>query len=669
MDTEQAATPDFRALFEAAPNLYLVLRPDFVIAAVNDSYCRATMTVRDNIIGRNLFEVFPDNPDDPQATGVSNLRASLERVLRHRQPDAMPVQKYDIRRPDSEGGGFEERHWAPLNSPVLDVSGAVAWIIHRVEDVTDLVRLQARDLARNDHVRAQDDIIARLRGTGAFLDAVIENLPGTVFIKSAEDRRYLLLNRTGEELLGYSRAELIGKTDHDIFPVDQADQFLARDLLALGSGSPVVTVEEQVTTRHNGARSLRTIKVPVRDEAGKPQFLLGFAEDITERKAIEQQLRQAVKMEAVGQLTGGIAHDFNNLLGIVIGNLDIAADHAAGNTALRDCLQEALNGALRGAELTRRLLAFSRNQPLQPAVVDLNAGLSQIAKMLRRTLGEQIVVELHPGADLWPVIADPAQMDEAILNLAINARDAMPNGGTLSIETINVYLDEDYVAQNPDAKVGDYVQLATSDTGSGMGRQVIERCFEPFFTTKGVDKGSGLGLSMVYGFVRQSGGHIKIYSELGHGTSVKIYLPRVRDAVVAAVDAEAPVSVAASGNETVLIVEDNAELRAVMVKQIGDLGYRALEAEDARTALAVLAQNREVELLFSDIIMPGGMTGVELAREARRLYPTLRILLTSGYTARAMANGFHDIEGMELLNKPFRRRDLAQRIRKILDGR
>ncbi|HNB27725.1 MAG TPA: PAS domain-containing protein [Alphaproteobacteria bacterium] len=668
MGTPVAAMPDFRALFEAAPNLYLVLHPDLTIAAVSGSYCKATKTERDAIVGRPLFEVFPDNPNDPNANGVNNLRASLERVLSLRRPDAMPVQKYDIPRPESEGGGFEERYWAPLNSPVLDASGAVAWIIHRVEDVTELTQLQARDRVRSDQARSQDSMIEKLRGTSAFLDAIIENLPGTLFVKSAEDRRYLLFNRTGEELLGFPRTELIGKSDHDIFPAAQAALFLARDLEALESGKPLLTVEEEVTTRNGDTRLLRTVKVPVMDEKGKPQFLLGFAEDMTERKAIEQQLRQAVKMEAVGQLTGGVAHDFNNLLGIIIGNLDLAADHTGANPELRDCLQEALSGALRGAELTRRLLAFSRKQALQPAVIDLNRGLPQIAKMLSRTIGEQIVVELHPSSDLWPTLADPAQLDEAILNLAINARDAMPNGGTLSIETANVHLDEDYAAQNSEAKVGDYVQLSVSDTGSGMAPEVIERCFELFFTTKGEEKGSGLGLSMVYGFVKQSGGHIKVYSELGHGTSVKIYLPRVRDAAADVERAGAPQPAMTTGNETVLIVEDNAGLRAVMVKQVTELGYRTLEAENAKAALDILATHPRIDLLFSDIIMPGGMTGVELAREARRLYPRLRILLTSGYTARAMANGFHDIEGLALLNKPFRRRDLAQRIRLILDA-
>jgi PAS domain S-box-containing protein len=665
MDDQTDLLPDFRALFEAAPNLYLVLSPALSIVAVSDAYCRATLTERDHILGRHLFDVFPDNPDDPAATGVNNLRASLVRVLQFRRPDAMAVQKYDIRRPDSEGGGFEERYWAPLNAPVLNAAGEVAWIIHRVEDVTEIVRLQEKADARIAHVRNQQDVIDQLQKTTSFLDAVIDNLPGMLFVKSFPDSRFVLFNRAGEELLGYARKEYLGKSDYDFFPRDQADHFVAKDRAVLASGEIQVTPEEPISTRDKGTRLLRTIKVPVKDKAGKAEYLLGYSEDITERKATEQQLRQAVKMEAVGQLTGGVAHDFNNLLGIIIGNLDIALEQA--DAGQREIIVEALNGALRGAELTRRLLAFSRKQPLQPAIVDLNQGLPQIAGMLRRTLGEQVVVELHPGPALWPVKVDPAQLDEAILNLAINARDAMPKGGMVGIETHNVRLDHDYAAANPDAAPGEYVQVAVSDTGSGMSPQVIEHCFEPFFTTKGIEKGTGLGLSMVYGFVKQSGGHIKIYSEVGHGTTVKIYLPRSDGDAVGRARADAAGEAPALGSEVVLMVEDNKDLRAVTLKQLTDLGYRTLEAENAKAALKILARHPEIDLLFTDIVMPGGMTGTELAREAKRLYPKLKILLTSGYTARAMANGFHDIEGLELLNKPFRKRDLAARLRSVLE--
>lgn len=660
--------PDFRALFESVPDLYLVLTPELQIAAVSDAYCRATMTERAKILGRGLFEVFPDNPNDPSATGVNNLRASLTRVLQFRRPDAMAVQRYDIQRPESEGHGFEDRYWAPLNSPVLNQAGEVAWIIHRVEDVTEIIRLQAQGEARGKLARTQQDMIEQLRKTQGFLDAVIEHLPGMLFVKSFPDFRFVLFNRAGEELVGYTRSEYLGKTDFDFFPKEQAEHFIARDRSVLEAGETQITPEEPITTRYKGIRLLKTTKVPVKDKDGNPEYLLGFSEDITERNALEQQLRQAVKMEAVGQLTGGIAHDFNNLLGVIIGNLDMAAEHAAANPALRDSIKEALNGALRGAELTRRLLAFSRNQPLRPANIDLNQGLPQIANMLRRTLGTQIVIDLHPGEGLWPVHADPAQMDEAILNLAINARDAMTKGGTLTIETGNAVLDADYAALNADVTAGEYVSLSVADTGIGMSPEVIDRCFEPFYTTKAAEKGTGLGLSMVYGFVRQSGGHIKIYSELGHGTTVKIYLPRAARPATDLTRSGADAAVPAANHELILVVEDNPDLRSLTIRQLTDLGYRTLEAANAREGLRILNAHSEVELVFSDIMMPGGMTGAELAVEARRLRPDLKILLTSGYTARPPANGSNDMDGVEVLNKPFRKQELAKRLRKIFDG-
>lgn len=665
---DRVPLPDFKGLFEGAPDQYMVLSPSLTIVAFSDAYCRATMIRREDAIGRHLFDVFPDNPDDPTADGVRNLRASLTRVLQYRRPDPMAVQKYDVRRPESQGGGFELRYWACVNTPIFNAADEVAFLLHRAEDVTELIRLQEVGETQRDNARRQEQVIDQLRSTKRFLDAVVDNLPNMLFVKSYPDCRFVLFNRAGEKLLGYPSETFLGKTDYDFFPQEQADHFVSNDRRILEKGMPELISEEPVATRHHGTRTLRTIKVPVHDEQGRPEYLLGLSEDITDQKALENQLRQAVKMEAVGQLTGGIAHDFNNLLGVVVGNLDLAMERVT-DPAIRELMGDALNGALRGAELTRRLLAFSRSQPLQPTVIDLNKSLPQMAAMLRRTIGETIEVELHPSTDLWPAMVDSAQVDEAVLNLAINARDAMPRGGKLTIETGNAHLDEEYAARHAEVTPGDYVQLTISDTGSGMSPEVIEHCFEPFFTTKEVEKGSGLGLSMVYGFVKQSGGHIKIYSELGHGTSVKLYFPRAsRDAEIAqAVPMSAGVPVAAG--QWVLVVEDNPELRAVSVKQLADLGYRTHEAANAHEALELLARHADIRILFSDIVMPGGMTGTELAREARHRHPHLRVLLTTGYAARAAANGFHDIGGLELLLKPFRKADLGRKLLALLASR
>jgi CheY-like chemotaxis protein len=379
---------------------------------------------------------------------------------------------------------------------------------------------------------------------------------------------------------------------------------------------------------------------------------------------LAQQLQQAQKMETIGQLTGGIAHDFNNMLAVVIGNLDLVLEDI--DPASKDGLNitRALNGALHAADLTRRLLAFGRVQPLEPKVFSINDMLPDIVAVLKRTLGASITIKLAPSPELWPAFADPSQVQDAVVNMAINARDAMPAGGTLTIETANVTLDEDYIRENPEVKPGDYALLAVTDTGSGIPAEIIRRVIEPFFTTKPTGKGSGLGLSMIYGFAKQSGGHLKIYSEVGHGTTVKLYLPRGRGPATA--EAKEPeIKTARGGHETILIVEDNAALRHTAAKQLAKLGYRILEAENGDAALAILRTTKGINLLFTDIVMTGNLTGRALAREATRLHPDLKVLLTTGYAEKASA----DANGSwQMLRKPYRRQELALKIRDLLDA-
>jgi len=508
----------------------------------------------------------------------------------------------------------------------------------------------------------------RLQSTSAFLDAVIENVPAMIFVKDAESRRFVLLNRFGEDLLGYDRRDVIGKTDYDIFPKEQADRFVARDRDVLVSNQALVTPEETITTRIRGTKLLHTTEVAVPDQTGAMRYLVGFSVDISERREIEQQLRHALKMEAVGQLTGGVAHDFNNLLGIIIGNLDLVLDAVKGDKALKEIAQAALDGALRGAEVTQRLLAFSRRQPVQPMRINLNDRLQQIVPMLRRTLGDPISVQLQAAPDLWSVQVDSSQTDTALLNLAVNSRDAMPQGGVLTIETANIHLDSASASRHLELRAGDYVRLTVKDTGAGIPPAVLERVFEPFFTTKGTGKGTGLGLSMVYGFVKQSRGHIKIDSEIGHGTSVVIHLPRAAASVADEAGRDAEPRGPAAGGELILVVEDNEGMRAVTAKQLTGLGYRVLEADSGSAALKTLDGNSEIALLFSDVMMPGGMTGYDLAKQARQRRPNLPILLTTGYASEAVAAEAPKIEKLQLLMKPYRMNDLEDRLRQVLEG-
>ncbi len=320
--------------------------------------------------------------------------------------------------------------------------------------------------------------------------------------------------------------------------------------------------------------------MPLYDAENRFAGILSMCQDVTERHATEERLRQAEKMNAVGQLTGGVAHDFNNLLTVVIGNLDLAMDRV--HHELRPSIEGALRAAERGAALMRQMLAFSRRQTLISEALDLNHVAAGMQQMLRRTLGEDVEIEMRLAAPLWPALADRAQVESALLNLAINARDAMPAGGKLTIETENAHLDEDYALHNAEVAPGDYVALAVTDTGTGMAPEVLEHAFEPFFTTKEIGKGTGLGLSMIYGFAKQSRGHVKIYSEVGHGTTVRLYLPR-KTAVAESEAAPAGVDRARTGgSETILVVEDDADVRAFVVGQLGDLGYRVIEAADGR---------------------------------------------------------------------------------------
>jgi signal transduction histidine kinase len=421
-------------------------------------------------------------------------------------------------------------------------------------------------------------------------------------------------------------------------------------------------VAREVLRRRRAEAKLLTVNGEL--EARVAARTAELEKEIVNHHDTEKTLRQLQKMEAVGQLTGGIAHDFNNLLGVIMGNLDLVYERTDPNSNARTRVQAALDGATHGAELTKRLLAFSRQQRLQPKAINLGASLPQTAAMLRRTLGEHITVELRPRVGLWPCLADPSQVEDAILNLAINGRDAMPKGGTLTIEAANVHLDAQYAATEAEVSAGDYVLLSVTDTGCGMSPEVLERAYEPFYTTKEPGAGTGLGLSMVYGFVKQSKGHIKIYSEVGHGTSVKLYLPRA--AAVSAIPAPVDAGAIPKGHETILVVEDNSALRAATVNQLTTFGYRVLEAESAPAALDMIARHPEISLLFSDVVMPGGMTGLELAREARRRWPELKVMLTSGYTSLPMADRSADMAGLEILVKPIRMRDLALKVRQVL---
>ena len=441
-----------------------------------------------------------------------------------------------------------------------------------------------------------------------------------------------------------------------------------------GRPARVVGVSVDITERKRALAQLRAFTETLEDAVKERTRELEIQNEA--RIKAEELLRQAQKMEAVGQLTGGIAHDFNNLLTIVIGGLDMVGRQipALGATAAAERIARAKDMALQGVQravtLTNRLLAFSRQQPLAPKPIDANKLVSVTCEFLRRTLGETVSLETALAAGLWRAHADPHQLENALINLTLNARDAMPEGGKVTIETANCYLDESYVSSIPEpVDVGQYVMIAVADTGTGMNPITVERALEPFFTTKEVGRGTGLGLSQVYGFVRQSAGHVRVYSELDEGTTVKIYLPRYVGAEEHVEDAEqSQAANGAIGTETILVVEDDDALRLYTVETLAELGYRVLPATNGAAALEILDSGNDIDLLFTDVVMPGGINGRQLADEAVRRRPGLKVLFTTGYTRNAIVHHGRLDPGVEMVGKPFSSDELIRKVRAILDG-
>jgi PAS domain S-box-containing protein len=507
-----------------------------------------------------------------------------------------------------------------------------------------------------------------LRAQREFLRAVIDANPNLIFVKDW-DGKFTLVNQAIADIYGSTVDGLIGKGDADFNPNrEEVEHFLRDDREVMSSQRPKLIPEEPVTNPSTGqTRWFQTVKVPLVEGDGTVRQVLGVATEITQRKALETQFLQAQKMEAVGRLAGGIAHDFNNLLTAILGSADLILEVVGPGHPAREDSEAVRQAALRAAELTRQLLAFSRQQVLAPQQLDLNALIGNVEKMLRRLIGEDIELRTVLAPGLGAVRADPGQLEQVILNLAVNARDAMPEGGKLTLETANVALDEAYATARAVVQPGSYVMLAVSDTGTGMSDATKARVFEPFFTTKEVGKGTGLGLSTVYGIIKQSGGYIWVYSEPGHGTTFKIYLPRV-EATVAPAAPSPPPAVALGGAETVLVVEDQAEVRRLTHRVLAARGYRVLVAADGPEALRVAEQHPDpIHLLVTDVIMPG-MSGREVALLLSPQRPAMKVLYLSGYADESIVHHGVLEPGIAFLQKPFTVEALARKVREVLDA-
>ena len=501
---------------------------------------------------------------------------------------------------------------------------------------------------------------------------VVESSP-TAMVMTGADGRIEMANRQAEQLFGYPRGELLMQPIDILIPERLRATHQRHRLLYLADPKS----RGMADLRPVAGRRKDATEVPVEVgltliETGAGAKVLATIVDLTDRQLqaaalrhSEAQLRQALKMEAIGNLTGGMAHDFNNLLGVIIGNLDLALPMVESNAQAHELIGDALGGALRGADLTQRLLAFARRQPLHPRRVETNQLITGMARLLDRLLGEDIQVALDLADDLWPIIADPTQIESALANLAANARDAMPSGGRLAIVTSNQHIDGDTGPSPSEVIPGDYVVIEITDTGCGMNAEVVAQIFEPFFSTKGTGKGTGLGLSMVFGFIKQSGGHITVRTAPGAGTTLRLYLPRADDSTGEIAASPAIRVPRRAAGETVLVVEDNDILRRVVVRQLTDLGYRAIAARDAAEALDRLAQG-DIALLFTDIVMPGELDGFGLARQVQELWPSVRIVLTSGFPDARLPSDAMEMQTLRMLIKPYRREDLAEVLHEVL---
>jgi PAS domain S-box-containing protein len=543
-----------------------------------------------------------------------------------------------------------------------DASGRIDGILVVGTDVTDLLRTTTELRRVNEALEQRAAERAReLAKVNEFVATIVDSAP-TPIITYHPDMRIRSWNPAATHLTGFLAAEALGSTLPDLFP-EHGEQIAKCMALVLG-GEARSNLEIQRKRKDGRLIDLVASAAPLRRDDGIIDGGVTIWVDVTRQRAAERQLQQAKKMEAVGQLTGNVAHDFNNLLAIIIGNLDLLMDVCEADAEARELVNEAIDAAERGAALTGRLLAFARQQTLRPVAVGIDALIAGIRPLLQRAVGDTVSIDVSIANDLWLARADPGQLESAVLNLSVNARDAMPDGGRLIIAARNATLDDSYVSEHADVAADDYVCVSVSDTGCGIPPEIIGQVFEPFFTTKGTGKGSGLGLSIVYGFVKQSGGHIVVHSKAGAGTSISLFLPRLAGAIVP--DPTGPAGLPGCG-EMILLVEDDPQLRRTSASTVQALGYGVVTAADAAEALALLDSETGIDLLFTDIVLPGGVNGFELARLAREQRPGLKVLFVSGFVDPALTAG-RSGQDARILTKPFRRSELGAMLASTLLG-
>jgi len=652
-----------RATLQSAPDGIVVTNVDGIITDYNQNYVDLWALGRQGLTSREHSEVLRTiarQLDDPEA-----FLRRIEEIYASSESESADVLALS-------DGRIVERV-----SRVQSVDGIRVGRVWSFRDITERIqtqrRLQEAQLQLQELNNTLEEKVAKrsaeLRRSEQLFEQLVNGIRDCAIYMLDPTGRIVSWNPGAERIKGYTAAEIIGRHLSTFYTEEDRNNGAPARALQIAEEQGKFEAEVWRVRKDGTAFWANVLIDPIRSEDGT---LMGFAKitrDMTERRAMQEQLHQSQKMEAIGQLTGGVAHDFNNLLTVIMGNLETIGRHIPTEQArLLRAVDQATRGAQRAATLTQQLLAFSRRQPLNPKPADLNRLVTGLSELVRRTLREDIALETVLGGGLWRVDIDANQLESALLNLAVNARDAMPRGGKLTIETANAHLDSHYAAGYSEIAPGQYVLICVTDTGVGMTREVLSHAFDPFFTTKAIGEGTGLGLSQVFGFVKQSGGHIKLYSEVGMGTTVKVYLPRFYGEVSQDEEGAAVAEARGHSTETILVVEDDDDVRIYSTEGLRELGFTVLEAHDGASALRVLELHPEVVLLFTDVGLPR-MNGRQLADEARRRKPGLRVLFTSGYARNAIVHQGRLDPGVELLTKPFTRAELAARVRDVIDAR
>ncbi|MBX3020670.1 MAG: PAS domain S-box protein [Bdellovibrionales bacterium] len=648
---------DYRRLFEAMPGLYIVLTPDFSIVTASEDYVKVSGIGLEEMCGRDFFAVFFSDSSDPNESFASNLRESLQHVLATRTPHKIEAHSYN---------SSKVNYWSSISIPVMDPNGEVVFIVRRVEDVTAAVR---KEEERELFFQYSFDLQAIVGADGYFkrLNPAFERVLG----HSTEE----LCSRP---LVEFMHPEDVAKTKKGIRTLTEGtatiasvNRYRCKDSSykwfswnTIPKGNLFYSVGRDITGQIEAEERINALNREL--ERKNVDLEAQIEERMRELTHSEAQVQQLQKMDAIGRLAGGIAHDFNNMLGAIALYCDLLADSNGRADLVQRAVQDIRLVGTRAAALTRQLLIFSRKQIVQAETIELNPLIQHMEKMLTRLIGENIKIKMKLAPRLHPIAIDPSQMEQVILNLVVNAKDALPKGGTITLETSNVYLDEKFTSKHLSVEKGHYVLITASDDGTGMPPEIIDKIFEPFFTTKPPGKGTGLGLSTTYGIIKQGRGTIWVYSELGRGTTFKIYLPVVESAAITS--APAPVKpVVFNGTQTVLLVEDDSHLRSAFVPMLEGKGYKVLVASDGKEAVDLCRKySGDIHLLLTDVIMPG-ISGFDLAKEVLKLRPDLRVLYMSGYTSDALENsGVESTTDLDFIQKPFDTNTLLRKIHEVL---